>query len=178
MATKLRFLFVICLLAAGVTAAQDARYVFDRRVDFSKFKTYRWADLSSEGSTQDRLAEQLLKQAVDHELAAKGLRETDSVSAELRIQLRSTNETQKKFYDFDTGSYGGLPIGPLRQGGWWSTVGTRVIALRLVSSADGAPVWTGLVSNQTAPDAKPPKQAKSIGKSVKKLLKNYPPRQQ
>jgi hypothetical protein len=180
MANKFRFLMAIFFLAAGIAAAQDVRYVFDHHADFSKFKTYRWADLSSEGSPQDRLMEQWIKQAIDRELAAKGLRETDSASADLSIQMRSVTDVQEQFFSFDTGSYGASwdrPIGPLRQGGWWSTTATHAVTVRLIELAQGKPVWAGLVSTQASPDAKPQKQAKSIDKSVKRLLKNYPPKQ-
>jgi hypothetical protein len=38
-------------------------------------------------------------------------------------------------------------------------------------------VWRGVASKTLDPNAKPEKKEKNIGKVVKKLLKNFPPKQ-
>jgi hypothetical protein len=38
-------------------------------------------------------------------------------------------------------------------------------------------IWRGVASKTLDPKAKPEKKEKNIGKSVKKLLKNFPPKQ-
>lgn len=60
------------LLAASTAVAQDVRYNFDQNKDFSIFKTYKWVPIKDAAKVNDLLDKQI-KDAVDAELAKKGL---------------------------------------------------------------------------------------------------------
>ena len=75
----MRIITVLCtaglmLLARGA-AAQDVNYDYDRRANFSAYRTYAWV-----GGTNlaDDLNHARIVAAVDRQLAAKGLAQVDS----------------------------------------------------------------------------------------------------
>ena len=49
------------------------------------------------------------------------------------------------------------------------------LALDIYAAAPQQLVWRGVVSKTLDSNVKPEKQQKNLAKSVKKLLKNYPP---
>src|ERR1051325_7909985 len=82
-------LFAVCALA------QDVRYNFAAGEDFSKYRTYKWVQIT--GAQQiNQLTEQQLKTAVDAELAKKGLQRTESGSADLLIGYQAAIGQEKE----------------------------------------------------------------------------------
>src|SRR5215469_694143 len=83
---KFRILAAISLvaLAVGAAVAQDVRYNFDKKTDFSKFKTYKWVDIKDAGKFNS-MVDQQVKQSIDAQLATKGLSKSDSDNADLLI---------------------------------------------------------------------------------------------
>ena len=65
-------LSVVTLVLAASSVAQDVRYNFDKNDDFSKFKTYKWVPIKDADKVND-LVDKQIKDAVDAELATKGL---------------------------------------------------------------------------------------------------------
>ena len=181
---KLNFL-VFALLLAGVTrvAAQDVRYNFDSKADFSKYKTYKWVDIKG-ADHPNQLVEKQIKDTVDSELAKKGLTKTDADSADLYVGYQTAMATEKQFTSYNTG----WGYGPGWSGGWYGGMGTTTtgststiyigqLDLDMYDSAMKDLVWRGVVSKTLDPKAKPDKQQKNLTKAVEKLLKNYPPKQ-
>lgn len=75
-----RWLLLLQILAVMITFAycQDVHYNYDRRVDFTSYKTYEWVELSGpDGVLSDELIDQDIKRAVDEQLAQKGLIRVD-----------------------------------------------------------------------------------------------------
>lgn len=182
---KLIFL-VFALLLAGVTyvGAQDVRYNFDGKADFSKYKTYKWVDIKG-ADHPNQLVEKQIKDAVDSELAKKGLTKTDADSADLYLGYQTALATEKQFTSYNTG----WGYGPGWGRGWYGGMGTTTttgststiyigqLDLDMYDSAMKDLVWRGVVSKTIDPKAKPDKQQKNLTKAVEKLLKNYPPQQ-
>ena len=85
----------LLLIAAGTLAAQDVRYNFMPRADFSKYRTYKWVNIG--GAHPDQIMDAEIKQSVDSQLASKGLTKTDSDKADLYIgyQTAINQETQR-----------------------------------------------------------------------------------
>jgi len=173
------------LLAAGSSSAQDVRYNFDKSADFSKFKTYKWVPIKDAAKVSD-LVDKQIKEAMDSELATKGLKKMDGDDADLYIGYQPAVGEEKQFNSYSTG-YG---YGPGWGGGWYgygggmtststhgstSTIYKGQLALDMYSSAGHDLVWRGVASKTIDPKAKPEKQQKNLAKAVKKLLKNYPP---
>lgn len=176
------FSIAMILLAAGAAVAQDVRYNFDKEADFSKFKTYKWVAMKEAPKVDDLLDKQI-KDAIDAELAKKGLSKTDSDPADLYVGYQAGVGTEKQFTSYDSG----WGYGPgWYRGGWYgggggittgqtSTIYVGQLALDMNDAKDRDLVWRGVVSKTIDPKAKPDKQQKNLAKAITKLLKNYPP---
>jgi hypothetical protein len=158
------------LVAAGTLAAQDVRYNFMPRTDFSKYQTYKWVNIG--GAHPDQIVDAEIKQAVDSQLASKGLAKTDSDKADLYIgyQTAVNHETQ---WD----AWGSRTFG-MGSGSWTSsTISVGTLVLDMYDPGTKQLVWTGSATRIIDPSANQEKNIKNLDKSMAKLLKNYPPKQ-
>ena len=185
LASVLLTLVLLMFGVAGVAVAQDVRYDFDKNKDFSKYKTYKWVPIK--GADQpDELTGKKLTAAVDAELATKGLTRTDSDSADLYLGYQTAIGTEKQFTSYNTG----WGYGPGWGSGWYgygggmsssstygstSTVYVGQLDLSVYDPVEKQLIWRGNASKTLDPKAKPEKKEKNIAKTVKKLLKNFPP---
>jgi hypothetical protein len=175
---------VVGLLLAGVAIAQDVRYNFDKDTDFSKFKTYKWVDLKGAQKIND-IVDKQIKDAVDAQLATKGLTKVDADPADLFVGYQAAVGEEKQFtsYSSDWGYGGGWYRGGWYGGGMGSTTTTGStstiyigqLAVDMYDSANHDLVWRGLATKTIDPKAKPEKQQKNLTKALTKLFKNYPP---
>ena len=174
---------VLVLLGASAALAQDVRYNFDKDTDFSKYKTYKWVPIKDAAKVSD-LVDKQIKDAMDTELATKGLTKVDGDDANLLIGYQPAVGEEKQFNSYSTG----WGYGPGWGGGWYgggmgstSTTGSTTtiykgqLALDMYDAAKHDLVWRGVVSKTIDPKAKPEKQQKNLAKAITKLLKNYPP---
>jgi len=182
---KLMFLTIVLFLVSVTSVmGQDVRYNFDSKADFSTFKTYKWVDVKG-ADHANQLVEKQIKDALDAELATKGLQKTDSDSADLYITYQTAIGTEKQFTSYNTG----WGYGPGWGRGWYgggmsstmttgstSTIYIGQLVVDMYESAKKDLVWRGTASKTIDPKAKPEKQQKNLAKAVAKLLKNYPPK--
>ena len=116
----------------------------------------------------NQLVEKQIRDAVEAELAKKGLQKTDSDSADLYVAYQTALNTEKQFTSYNTG----WEYGPGWGGGWYgggmgstmttgstSTIYVGQLDIDMYESAKKELVWRGTVSKTIDP----------------KLLKNYPP---
>jgi hypothetical protein len=64
--------FVLSLIGSLPLLAQDVRYNFDSKADFTQFKTYKRVDIKG-ADHANQLAEKQIQDAVDAELAKKAM---------------------------------------------------------------------------------------------------------
>jgi hypothetical protein len=181
---KRRFVLplVLLLASAGSALAQDVRYNFDKSANFAGFKTYKWVVLKGATPLSD-LVDKQIKDAIDAELATKGLTKTDGNTADLFVGYQGAVGQEKEYTSYDTG----WGYGPGWYGGGWygagggmttgqtSTIYVGQLALDMYASSPRNLVWRGMASKTLDPKAKPDKQQKNLTKAVAKVLKNYPP---
>jgi hypothetical protein len=174
----------LLLLLTASAFGQDVRYNFDKNADFSKFKTYKWVPLKDAPTVNDLVSKQIVD-AIDAELATKGLTKVNDDSANLYVGYQVGVGQEKQFTSFNSDwGYGG----GWYRGGWYggaggmstttgqtSTIYIGQLALDMYDSANKDLAWRGVASKTIDPKAKPEKQQKNLAKAVKKLLKNYPP---
>jgi hypothetical protein len=171
-------------MIAGTALGQDVRYNFDKNTDFSRFKTYKWVALKGAPQVND-LVDKQIRDAIDAQLAAKGLSKVDSDSVDLYIGYQVGITSEKEFTSFNTdwgygggwgrgGWYGGGPGGGMTTG-TTSTIYIGQLAVDMNDTSHKDLVWRGVVSKTIDTKAKPEKQAKNLNKAVAKLFKNYPP---
>ena len=173
----------LTLAGAGQALAQDVRYNFDSSADFTKFKTYKWVEIKGAGSVNP-LVEKQIKDAVDAELAKKGLTKTDNANADLFIGYQAGIQKEKEYTSFNTG----WGYGPGWYGGGWygagggtvsgstSTIYMGQLALDIYAQAPHSLVFRTVASKEIDTEAKPEKQAKNLAKTVAKMFKDFPPK--
>lgn len=177
------FLVITALLCTCAAGAQDVRYNFDKKTDFSRFKTYKWVQLK-DASKVDNLVDQQIKQAAEAQLAAKGLTKVEDESADLFVGYQTAVGQEKEFTSYNS-NWG---YGPgWYYGGWYgaggmgttygqtSTIYVGQLAIDMYDSANKDLVWRGVASKTLDEKAKPEKREKNLAKAMKKLFKNYPP---
>ena len=173
------FLFTICL--SGTALAIDTKYNFDSSADFTKYRTYRWAQHPDSGKL-DQLTLSQMGSAFEAELAKKGLQKATGDSSDLVIVYQFGIKQETEMTSFDTG-YG---YGPGWRGGWYgggggittsttSTINIGAVGLDMYDTSTKKLVWRGSASKTLDPKAKPDKQQKNMAKAAEKMLKNYPP---
>lgn len=69
--------FAVALVACSMARGQDVRTNYLPGTDFSKYRTYSWADIPG-GGRPDEIVETEIKQSIDSQLVAKGLTKVDS----------------------------------------------------------------------------------------------------
>ena len=116
---------VLLLAGSSPAIAQDVRYNFDKQADFAGFKTYKWVALKDAAKLND-LVDKQIRDAIDAELAKKGLTKSDADTADLYIGYQAGVGTEKQYTSFDSGwGYGpGWGHGWYGAGGGGMTTGT------------------------------------------------------
>jgi len=181
---KLWFVWIFAMLMiSGNVFGQDVRYNFDKDTDFSKFKTYKWVAIK-DAKPVDDITDKQIKEALDAQLATKGLSKVDEDNADLFVGYQAAIGSEKQFTSYNTG----WGYGPGWYGGGWyggaggmttgqtSTIYTGQLAVDMYDSAHHDLVWRGVASKTLDPKAKPDKRQKNLQKAVAKLMKDYPPK--
>jgi len=173
MTNKIQYFFLIVgviLLTAGLGAAQDVTYNYDQTVDFTKYKTYKWADV--EGSMHpDQLTDKNIRAAVDTELANKGLKKADGDQADLMVgyEVALNQEKQINAWGGPGWRWGGMASATT------STINVGTLVLDIFDPAMKQVVWRGTATKTINPSGDPQKNLKNLQKGMTKLLKNFPP---
>lgn len=182
---KLFQLICTVFMLAAAAMAQDVKYNYDEKADFTKYKTYRWAK-SPQSAELDELTTKQLLAAFDAELAKKGLSKVDTDSSDLVIVYELAFKSEKQLTTFDSG--GGWGYGPGWRGGWGgggmggvstttsSTIPIGALDLDMYDAADKHIVWRCMAAKTLDSKASPDKQKKNMAKGAEKILKNYPPK--
>ena len=178
-------LLCFLLLAGAAVRAQDVSVDFDRGRDFSKFKTYSWADGVP---AKNPLIDEQVRSNIEGQLAARGLRRVEEGS-DLRIlymvAVDMDIEVAKSRWS-TTGDWAGQMRSGIsvRSQTWDVEVGTLVVFL--TDASDKQLLWRGTASTMLdkrsknrssimdamSEDAR--KAEKRVRKSVEKMFKQYP----
>jgi hypothetical protein len=175
------FLAIAALMIPTLAAAQKTSYDYDKTANFSSYKTYAMKDGTKVGQ---ELIDNRIVNAIETELAAKGLTKSDT--PDVFVVYHVAFDKEKDISTFSSGYGGGYgPYGWGWGGGMGGTSTTQVrdilIGTLVIDMADakkGQVAWRGMGVKEVNTQAKPDKRDKSITNAVKKIFKNYPPKQQ
>lgn len=167
-------LFALLLLTGDRLAAQDVRYNFMPGTDFSKYHTYKWVTIEG-ASYPNQILDAQIKDAVNSQLAAKGLTKTDSDKADLYVGYQIAVNQQQQWNAYGMG--GGLRWGGMASA-TSSTINIGTLVLDMYDPSSKQLVWTGNATKTIDPSSNQEKNQKNLNKAMQKLLKNYPPKQQ
>jgi hypothetical protein len=165
-------LFAMLLLAAGTVGAQDVKYNFMPGTDFSKYHTYKWVTIEG-GAHPNQIMDQEIKQAVDSQLASKGLTKTDGEKADLYVGYQVAVDQEKQWNAWGTGRGFGGGMGSATS----STINVGTFVLDMYDPGSKQLVWTGNATKAIDPSSNQEKNMERLNKAMAKLLKNYPPKQ-
>jgi Domain of unknown function (DUF4136) len=161
------------MLFCRIASAQEVHYNFDTTVDFSKYKTYKWVQV--QGATYpDQLTDNNIKQAVDAQLAQKGLtlKSDDPVDVEIAYQTATDQEKEITGYGGGMGWRFGGGMGMATT----STINIGTLVVDVYDPKQKKLVWRGSGTETVNPSKDPQKNQERLQKAVAKLLKNYPPK--
>lgn len=168
------YLFAVALLLGTATtlAAQDVRYNSMPGTDFSKYHTYKWVSIEG-GAHPNQIMDAEIKQAVDSQLASKGLTKTDGETADLLVGYQIAVDQEKQWNAWGMG-------GGVRWGGMGSatssTINVGTLVLDMYDPTTKQLVWTGNATRTIDPSSSQEKNQKNLNKAMQKLLKHYPPK--
>lgn len=171
------------LLLAGMAAAQDVRYNYEKSADFTKYKTYKWVEMKT--SDKDEMVDNQIRSTIDAELATKGLTKSESDNVDLYLGYQIAISTEKQINTFSSGFGYGAGWGPYGRGygGTGSSTSTTTTSTLYIGSlqldfyevSKKQAVFRAVATKTLDTKAKPEKRQKNLAKAVKKMLKNYPP---
>jgi hypothetical protein len=176
-------LALAALLVPALALGQKVSYDFDKTANFASFKTYALKDGTKVGQ---QLIDDRIVAAIDAQLAEKGFTKNEA-SPDVFVVYHVAFDKQKDISTFSSGYGGGY--GPYGWGwgggmGGMSTSTTQVrdilvgtLVIDMADAKKGQVAWRGMGVKEVDTQAKPEKRDKSINNAVKKIFKNYPPKQ-
>jgi hypothetical protein len=178
---------VLVFVACSLTFAQDVRTNYMPATDFSKFHTYAWVDevqgVPSLGGHPDQILDAQVKQAIDSQMASKGLTKVaDGTTPDLLVGYQFTIDREKEIKGFEDSWGGWSGWGPSGGGGLGSfsantsTINIGTFVIEMYDPALKKLVWIGGAQHAIEPSKKPEKNQEKLNKGAQKLLKDFPPK--
>lgn len=85
---------LFALLACSVTPAQNVTTNAMPGTDFSRYHTYKWVAIQG-ASYPNQIMDAEIKNSIDSQLSAKGLKKTDNETADLYIGYQASVDQEK-----------------------------------------------------------------------------------
>jgi len=176
---------VLTFVACSMTLGQDVRTNYMPGTDFSKYHTYTWVDevqgVPSVGGHPDQILDTQVKQAIDSQMAAKGLTKVaDGGKPDLLLGYQLAIDQEKQINGFASGMGGMGGWGPWGGGldSFSASTSSNYIGTFVIGMYDPAVkklVWIGGAQHAIEPSKKPEKNQERLNKGAQKLLKDFPP---
>ena len=163
--------FAAFLMACVVAEGQDVRTNHMPGANFAKYKTYKWVAIEG-GAHPNQIVDAEIKQAVDSQLASKGMTKTDGENADLYVGYQVAVDQEKQWNAWGSGGrvMGGMGSATS------STINIGTLVLDMYDPSSKQLVWTGNASKTIDPKGSQEKNEKNLNKAMAKLLKNFPPK--
>jgi Domain of unknown function (DUF4136) len=152
--------------------AQKVETDYDHSINFNQYHTYSWGLVHA----TDPLFEQRIRDAVDHDLQAKGW-QLAPAGGDVTLTAVAVKRHQAEYTTFYNGLGGGW-----RWHGWGGGMATTTVenipvgtlVVDIYDTASHRLVWRGLAHDQLS--GKADKDTKKLEKAVDKLFDKFPPR--
>ena len=184
MSTFSLFCVLLMVLTLGCASSIDIKHDYDKSQDFSALKTYDWFPepviIPGDARTaQERsgLIAKRIKDAVDSELRAKGLKK-DSRNPNFLIvkHLGFDQKINVTDYGYSYGGYGlyyGRAWGGRNIDVYEYTEGTLI--LDFIDTKTKQLIWRGCAIGTVDPDKTMEEREKRLNKAIAKILAKFPP---
>ncbi|NKB34883.1 MAG: DUF4136 domain-containing protein [Pseudomonadales bacterium] len=198
--TLIATLTLVLALLTGCSSDLEIGSDFDESVDFSTYSSYRWHDgnefnLTSRRYLASDLADQRIRNNVNDELSAKGIRLRENgpvdflvnytvVTAD-RVDIDSYNTYSGYAPGWQLGGYSGVS-GSYRYGYAYGRMQTTTqtsevvqgtLVLDFIGPNDNILVWRGIAEGQLDPTANQREREALISEAVARILDGFPPEQ-
>jgi Domain of unknown function (DUF4136) len=169
----------VVLLSGLIASAQDIRFNYKQGTNFSSYKTYKWVQVPNV-QYPNQILDQQIKEAIDAQLALKGLTRTEE-NPDLFVTYQAAVNQEKQWNSYSTG---GDMWGWGRWGGWGGmetttttskTINVGTLTVDLYDVASKEQVWRGDATKTLGSGKDPQKVKKNLNKAMAKLFKKYPP---
>lgn len=170
MTTKRIHWSLILLLITCLTAAAAITVDWDKEANFAAYKTYAWEKGTP---AKNPLMDQRIIDAIDAQLAAKGLQKVDpNNNPDLIVVYHAAVGVETQLNTMNTGGWG------WRMGGGMSTttvdkIPTGQLVVDIGDTKTKKLVWLGNASDTLSDN--PDKNTKKINSAVEKMFKKFPP---
>lgn len=163
--------FAAFLMACVVAEGQDVRTNYMPGANFAKYKTYKWVAIEG-GAHPNQIVDAEIKQAVDSQLASKGMSKTDGENADLYVGYQIAVDQEKQWNAWGSGGrvMGGMASATS------STISIGTLVLDMYDPSSKQLVWQGNASKTIDPKGSQEKNEKNLNKAMAKLLKSFPPK--
>jgi hypothetical protein len=161
---------VVCNLALG----QDVKTNYMPGTDFSKFHTYNWVTIKG-AQYPNQIVDEQIKQAIDAQLAQKGLTKAAGDTADLLVGYQVAVDQEKQWNAYGMG--GGWGRGGGMETATSSTINVGTLVLDMYDPSVKKLVWTGRATKTIEPSKSQEKNQEHLNKTMEKLLKDFPPKQ-
>ena len=180
-----RIAILICfgLMLGMLASAQVVRTNYMPGTDFSKYHTYAWVDevkgVPRVGGQPDQILDAQVKQAVDSQMAAKGLTKVvDDDKADLLLGFQLAIDREKQINGFADGWGGWGGSSPWGGGlnsflATASTINIGTFVLGMYDPSAKKLVWTGAAQHAIELSKKQEKNQERLNKGAQKLLKDF-----
>jgi uncharacterized protein DUF4136 len=178
-ALQLSLMAGLLLAWCAAASAQDIRFNFMPGTDFSKYKTYKWVRVPK-AQYPNSILDQQIMQAIDAQLASKGLTKTED-NPDLYVTYQVAVNQEKQWNSYSSGGdywgWGGW-------GGWGgmssttttsSTINIGTLDCDIYDVSTKKQIWRGEASKTLGSGKDPKKVEKNLNKAMAKLFKKYPP---
>jgi hypothetical protein len=153
--------------------AQTINYDFDKAANFASFKSYAWV---AGTVLADEINHNRVVDAVDAQLAAKGLTEVEAgATPDLLVAYHASFDKDLQVTGFSSG-WGPYRFGATRSGtARAEEILNGTLVVDLMNARTHAIVWRGMASKEISVKADPRTRERNINRAAAKLFKNYPP---
>ena len=164
---------LLAIFLGGVAVAQDVTTNSMPGIDFTKYHTYKWVVIEG-AEVPNQIVDAQIKQAVDAQLATKGLTRTDSDKADLYVGYQISVQKQEQWNAYGMG--GGYRWGGGMATATSSTINIGTLVLDMYDPGTKQLVWTGRATKTIDPNNSQEKKQKNLNNAMKKLLSKFPPK--
>jgi hypothetical protein len=165
---KLGMAWVVGIAACAVVLGQDITTNSMPGTNFAQFHTYKWVTVQG-AQYPNQIVDQEIKQAVDSQLAAKGLTKTDADNADLYVAYQVGLQQQQQWNAWGMRGFGGMGQATS------STIENGTLVLDMYQPSTKQLVWQGRASKTLNPSSNQQKNENNLNKAMAKLLKKFPP---
>ena len=169
---------ILCLMAITISCSPiySVKYDYDTKTDFASLKTYDWLPIPAKADI-DRLNVERIKNAVNSQMEAKGVRKAaDNPDFLIASHVGKKEKVRVADWGYGYGTHGRY------WGGYGGPRGVDVykyeegsLILDFVDAKSKKLIWRGSAKAQISADMTPEKREKLIAEAVQKILEKFPP---